>query len=332
MKEEFHVTYCMVAMTKSIHDGQPVSHLNGWRAVDAVLRTGSIAAAAEGLGVTNAAIAAQIRRLEERLDRPLFTRRPGGLDPVADLRDEAPRLRRSLAGIADVQATLGATADPRQISLSVTQTFAETWLPRHMSELFAHVGAIDLRLNTTWDVIDLMQSDVHFAIRYCGEVGPELASRDLLPSGLVPVCTQAFAERYGLAPGQRSLTGIPIVHIDVPTSDPDWAEWDRWGRATGIALDPSTTSQTFGLSGSGERIARAGIGLVLGGLSECLHAVAEGDLIMPFGAETVVAGQYWHRLVWRKSRRLSPLQSRLRDWITDTAARDRALLKELFGV
>ena len=68
----------------------PLSHLNAWRAVDAVLSEGSVARAAVALGVTQAAVNAQIRRLEDRLGRTLFRRTSGGLEPVEDLAGLAP--------------------------------------------------------------------------------------------------------------------------------------------------------------------------------------------------------------------------------------------------
>ena len=40
-----------------------VSQLNGWRALEAVLRLGSVTAAAGELGVTTAAVGSQIRAL-----------------------------------------------------------------------------------------------------------------------------------------------------------------------------------------------------------------------------------------------------------------------------
>ena len=43
-----------------------LTHLNGWRAVEAVCRLGTIARAADELGVTRAAVAAQLRGLEDR--------------------------------------------------------------------------------------------------------------------------------------------------------------------------------------------------------------------------------------------------------------------------
>ncbi len=318
-------------MTKGFETQARISHLNAWRAVDCIIREGSVAAAAEALGVTNAAIAAQVRRLEDRLGCALFRRTSGGLEPVAELVALAPALSGAFAGLASVQEALGRARTPQHVSITLTQTFAETWLPRHLADLFATVGAIDLRLDSRWDVVDLATSDVHFAVRFMDAPGPDLEARDLMPSGVVPVCTPQFARRHGLHAGQRDLSGVPLVDLDVVTSDPCWADWREWSRATGI-LPSDIAAPRYALTGSGVRLARAGVGLVLGGLSETLHAVADGDLIMPFGRETVVPARYWHRLVWRSGRRFGPLQRKVRDWIVQRGAEDRALMQQVFGV
>lgn len=310
----------------------PLSHLKAWHAVDTVLREGSVAAAAEALGVTQAAVAAQIRRLEARLGRTLFQRRPGGMEPVPELLTLAPTLRAGFTQLAAVQDGLRLGVAERRLSLTVTQTFAESWLPRHLPDLFARLGAVDLRIDTSWEVVDLATSDAHFAIRYMPPPGPGYAAADLLPSGVVPVCTADFARRYGLTPQRRDLEGVPIVHIDVPTTDAMWLDWAGWSRATGIGIDVASDVPQFALAASGSRIARAGIGLVLGGLSDVMHAVAEGDLVMPFGKDSIVPATYWHRLLWYEKRPLGPLQRRFRDWITERAAGDRATMRDLFGI
>lgn len=313
-----------------------VSHLNGWRALEAVLRLGSVTAAAAELGVTSAAVGAQIRTLEHRLGRALFERGPGGLAPLEAARQAADRLTRGFALIADAEQDLGARGPSRQVALTVTQTFAETWLPRHLSALFAARGAVDLRLETTWEVLDLHRSEMHFAIRFMGPPAPDHSALDLMPSGVVPVCTPDFAARYGLGPETRSLAGVPLIRIDVPTSDPDWVDWDGWTARTGVPLENANAEGAavpqVALSGSGLRLARSGIGLVLGGLSEVLHAVAEGTLVMPLGRGSVVPARYWHRLIWLKERRLGPEQRAVRDWIAEHAGADRARMRALFGV
>ena len=313
-----------------------ISHLNGWRALEAVLRLGSVTAAAGELGVTTAAVGSQIRALEKRLDRPLFERGPGGLVPLGELRDAADRLTRGFAMLSEVERSLGTHTGSRQVALTVSQTFAETWLPRHLPSLFARRAGVDIRLETTWEVVDLRRSEMHFAIRYMGPPDAEHHAIDLMPSGVVPVCTPDFAERYRLGPGTRSLAGVPLTRIEVPTSDPDWADWSEWSRRTAIRIKeagtPSAAVPQIAVSGSSLRLARFGIGLVLGGLSENLHAVDDGTLVMPLGRPSVVPASYWHRLIWLKERHLGPEQRVVRDWIAEHAATDRARMGVLFGV
>lgn len=309
-----------------------VSHLNGWRAVEAVLRLGGIAEAAAELGVTQAAVAAQIRGLEERLARRLFRRGPGRLEPTAEALEAGARLGPAFAAIAGVQARLSAPPNDNRVSLTTTQTFAETWLPHHMADLYARVGEIDLRIEASWAVVDLAGSDFDFAIRYMGPPGDGYESRTLFASGVVPVCTAEFAARYGLGEDRRDLEGVPIVHTHVATTDPDWMDWDGWSERTGIALPARAGATSVAVPGSGTRLARSGMGLVLGGISEVLHAVAEGRIVVPFGRRSVVPGSYRHRLIWLEGRRLGPVQRAVRDWIDDRAEHDRGLMREVFGI
>lgn len=310
-----------------------LTHLNGWRAVEAVCRLGTIARAAEELGVTRPAVAAQLRGLEDRLGRALFARRPGGLEPSAELLAVAASLTEAMAALARVQDTLAGSEPGNRVAVSVTQTFAETWLPRHLPDLFSKLGPVDLTLNTTWDVVDLQSSNLHFAIRYMGEAEDGYEALPLFGSGVVPVCTPDFAARYGLGKARMDLSGIPIVHIDVPTSDPDWADWARWSTEMGVALPQGVEAQPrYTLSGSGVRVAQSGVGLVLGGLSEVFAALQAGTLIMPFGKKSVFPSRYKHKLIWLRDRRLGPVQRGFRDWIGEKAEADRRLMRQLFDL
>lgn len=314
-----------------------ISYLNSWRALEAVLRLGSVTAAAKELGVTTAAVNSQIRALEKRLDRLLFERRPGGLVPVAPARQALDQLTRCFSTLSDVERSLSRCTASREVALTVSQTFSETWLPRHLPALFnAHKNDLNIRVETTWDVVDLRCSEVHFAIRFMGTPAPDFRAIDLLPSGVVPVCTPDFALRYCLCPETRSLADVPLIGINVPTSDPDWAGWPEWSRRTEVPIDEPgkalAPAPQIALSGSSLRLARFGIGLVLGGISEVFQAIDDGTLVMPLGRSSIVPARYWHRLLWLNERRLSPEQCAVRDWIAECAVADRARIREIFGV
>jgi DNA-binding transcriptional LysR family regulator len=199
--------------------------------------------------------------------------------------------------------------------------------------LFSKVGQIDLRLNTSWEVMDLNDADLDFAIRYMGEAEDGMESLWLMRSGVVPVCTPDFAKRYSLNADHWDVTGVPLVHITVPTTDPDWADWPRWKKEMGLSSPKSSDAQPrYELAGSGVRLATSGVGLVLGGLSEVYGALDEGRLIMPFGQASVLPGQYAHKLIWSADRRLGPVQRMFRDWIDEKAKSDRELMQRIFGL
>jgi len=309
-----------------------LSNLNGWRAVETVCRLGSIAAAAEELGVTRAAVAAQLRALEERLGQSLFHRNPGGLVPIDELRALSGKLTSAMSSLSESQHELTQHKNSHRVSVSVTQTFAETWLPRHLQNLFSSLGQIDLNLNTTWDVVDLRDPGLDFAIRYAGEVEDEIEEIPLIGSGVVPVCTREFADRYALTEAHWDLSDVPLVHINVPTSDPNWADWTRWADEMGVPISQVKQAQPkYELTGSSVRLAMSGVGLVLGGLSEIFPALQHGNLVMPFGKKSVFKASYEHKLIWVKGRRLGPVQKRFRDWVSARAAEDRVLMDQLFG-
>jgi len=301
-----------------------LSHLRGWRALEAVLRLGSVAAAAEELGVTPAAISAQVRGLEDRLGRSLFERGAAGLVPMADVGGLRDRLTAGFAALEGVQTALSDSATRDAVAITTTLSFAETWLLQHMPDLYARIGSVNLRLQATPEVVDLRRGEFDFAIRHMGPPGPEFCAVDLFRSGAVPVCTPDFATRYGLGPHTATLDGIPLIHIDIASSDPDWVAWQTWSQRTGRAWPARSDAPQIALQASSTRMARSGIGLVLGGLPGVLPALADGSLVMPFGEASVIWGAYRFRLIWLKARRLGKVQRAVRDWIVESAEADRA--------
>jgi len=95
----------------------------------------------------------------------------------------------------------------------------------------------------------------------------------------------------------QDLGGVPLIHVLNRTGDPDWIGFDGWGYAFGV--DPSSLVHgiRFSKAGSGLHSAIAGEGLVMAGLVEAFHALADGRLTMPFGASRRHETTYKYRLV-----------------------------------
>jgi len=296
-------------------------HLNALRALEAVLRLGSLRAAAEELNVTPAAVGQQVRVLEGVLGRKLLDRRQGGAVPTDPARGAAARLTGAFADLAEVLTDLSVTEQGNRVAVTMTVAVAEGWLPRELPDFFVRAPEIDLRLDSSRAAVDLAHGEFDFAIRHMGPPAKEFAAITLFPSLIAPVCTPDFARRYGLAPDTRSLRGVPLNHVPVPTSDPDWVDWPEWCARFGLAAPVEGQAPQVSAGFGHLRFAFAGLGLTLSALVDSFDALQRGDLVLPFGPDRVVTSAYSYRLIWPKERRLSPLQRLFRDW---TAERGRA--------
>ncbi len=103
-----------------------VTHLNGFRALEVTLRTGSFRAAANELGVTTAAVGQQIRTLEEYLGRRLFLRTSTGVRPTDLARGVEQKLTSSFSMIEDVSSQLKDEQSKNRLAVTLPSSFANT--------------------------------------------------------------------------------------------------------------------------------------------------------------------------------------------------------------
>jgi LysR family glycine cleavage system transcriptional activator len=305
--------------------------LNALRALEATLRTGSFRAAAGELGVTPAAVGQQIRTLEDFLGQPLFVRESTGVRPSASAREIEQKLGACFSTLGEVIGQLEHRPPENRIAITLPSSFAEYWFTARLPGFYRLNSEIDLRLDASNRMVDLIREDFDFAIRY-GQASAETYSETILFGDYVlPVCTPGFAERYRLSPGLDSLAGVPLVHVVDRTPDPQWVDWETWGKTFGFHPDGLGDGVRLTQFSSGMRTAIGGQGLVLCGIVEAYDAFRDGSLIMPFGPEFHCPTGYRYRLVSISGRKLSKLQTRFRDWVVDTGAEFGARLGEMFA-
>ncbi|MEK6248959.1 MAG: hypothetical protein N2C12_12320, partial [Planctomycetales bacterium] len=92
------------------------------------------------------------------------------------------------------------------------------------------------------------------------------------------------------------------------------------------------SSPQFSHLSSAVRVAKAGLGLILGGLVECIDAIGDGSLVMPFGPESIVLTKYNYRLLSVRGRKVSPFQATFRSWIIERAEDHRREVEKLHSI
>lgn len=302
-------------------------HLNALRAVEAVLRLGSMARAADELGVTPAAVGQQVRVLEDYLQCRLFERRPGGAVPTEAALRVAPALSGAFSSIAGVLADLATVPDPNRIWITTTEGVAEHWVPARLPGFLGRYPGVDFRLEGSSAVRALGPDGFDFAIRAMARAEVETDCVNLFPNWVAPVCTPGFARRYGLGPDTRRLDGVPLCESDATVTDPARMGWPEWCAANDMGWPEKTKTTVVLQTGGALRMARAGLALALGAAFSSRPALEDGSLVMPFGPGRPNLESYWYVLLWQPGRRLSPVQQAFRDWIAEAARADR----EAFG-
>jgi len=266
-------------------------HLNALRATEAVLRLGSLAAAADELGVTIGAVSQHVIRCERQLGRSLFDRSGRLLQPTSFGRQIAGPLNEGFARL-DEAVTLSRRQADMLLTISVAPVFASKWLVPRLARFSARHPELRLRLDASVALVNPDASDVDLAIRV-GEGGwPEVKAEFVLPLEVFPVCAPQLAERLN---EPRDLLSAPIVRDSNAN-----ISWDLWLAPHGLSDRQLGEGDSFTDAALALDAAIAGQGVLLAWPFLAHDALSAGLLVRPFRELARTKDGYW--LVTSKKR------------------------------
>ncbi len=184
--------------------------LNGLRAFDVAGRRLSFRAAADELGVTQGAVAQQVRHLEAQLGVMLFDRLPKGLALTPVGLGYHYRVERAFAELRS--ATMQLKPEPGKVLISVTPTFASKWLIPNLPEFSERYPGIDLRILATEKVSSFHSDAIDLAVRQ-GEppFGASLQATLLFKQHLVAVAAPSLVRASELPLSLSRLVQLPKI-------------------------------------------------------------------------------------------------------------------------
>ncbi|MCG5475341.1 MAG: LysR family transcriptional regulator [Sinorhizobium fredii] len=293
-------------------------HLNGLRAVEAAGRLGSLAAAAEELGVTPGAVSQQIAKTEAQLGRALFERLPRGLVPTDAGRLLLVRLLSAFAELAEAVAE-ARRRDESVLTVSVAPVFAARWLVYRLNRFADGHPEVRLRIDATTKLVNLDTSDVDLAIRVGAGHWPGVRAELLLEQEVFPVCSPALAA--GLREPADILT-LPAV-ID----EHAMFSWEVWLKAVGLSGAEMTVRHTFNEASLALDAAIAGQGVMLAWQTLAGYAVVKGSLVAPFGVRAKTG--FGHYFVTSASRREGKAALAFKRWVREEVEEG---MRQLFAI
>jgi LysR family transcriptional regulator, glycine cleavage system transcriptional activator len=272
------------------------------RVFAACAERGSFTAAAEELGLTQAAVSQRIAQLEQRLGTPLFIRRPR-----LRLTEAGARLAPRLAlGFTAIERALQELRSPRLLSLTTTVTFATLWLLPRLPRFREHDPGISLALDIADEFRPLDDGRYDVAIRHCPAPGPDLRAEPLFPLELTPYASCSLL-RKGERLTVEQLARMPLI--------PEEA-WDDWFRAAGVR--PPAQGRRGQLLVRNQHLileavlAGEGVGLLT---PRFVQAHVAGGRLQRLFRQTITEGSYF--VAWHRDREGDPLIAAFRDWIRE---------------
>jgi LysR family transcriptional regulator, glycine cleavage system transcriptional activator len=250
-------------------DWRSLPSLTALRAFAATAELRNFSQAARALNVTHAAVAQQVRALEETLGRPLVQREGRGVGLTADGEQLAQALGEGFGAIQRGLEALRAGEADRPVRITLTATFAAQWLMPRLKDFWQRHPDIGLSLHPDSKVVDLHRERMDLGIRYGNGDWPGVEAAYLTSARLVIAGAPSLI-------GDRIPTVEEMADMDWVLSR-NWAEQDAYLRQLG--LDPTSLSST---DISSEELAlaaaRQGLGLVVESVALIESDVAEGRL------------------------------------------------------
>lgn len=211
MAEKSHATrmneivqQCSSAYTKYMSDIDPRDDWDGYRALLAVLREGSLSAAARVLDVAQPTVRRRIEALERALGTALFTRAPGGLQPTETaeaLRGHAEAM--ALAAEALVRAASGpAGRVAGTVRISASEVIAVEVLPPILATLTAAHPELTIELSPSNRREDVLRREADVAVRMVRPDQEALVARRI---GVIPLGLHAHRDYLARRGVPRSL-------------------------------------------------------------------------------------------------------------------------------
>jgi DNA-binding transcriptional LysR family regulator len=189
------------------------------RSFAAVMREGTLSAAAAATGQTQPTVGRHIRALEELLGEPLFERRGSAIMPVARasaLYEHAARMEEAAFAIERMVA--GADdAVSGKVRISVPEVFGTLVMPSILARFQQVHPAVSIEMAATNETDDLMRREADIAVRFFRPAQPDLVMQKVGEVRVGLFASPAYLERMGAPTGIADFARHRLIGDD--TSD-----------------------------------------------------------------------------------------------------------------
>ena len=258
--------------------------LNALRAVEAAGRLGSLARAAEELGVTVGAVSQHLRKTELQVGQPLFTRSQKGLTPTP----AGEKLVLGLtAGFREIEVALSSAAkrDEAILVVTVAPVLAYKWLVPRLSRFHALRPNIQIRIDASVTHANFDANEADVGIRVGKGGWSRVRAKRLVGQTIFPVCSPKVAAKL--------KTIDDLARASVIKDHGSRSLWEVWLTSLGSSDLPLGAGPTYSDSALCLDAAINGQGVMMAWHTLAHDALEEGKLVAPFEHRVDTGAAYW---------------------------------------
>ena len=285
--------------------------LNALRAFEATARHLSVKIAAEELCVSPGAVSQMLKGLELKLGVTLFKRTNRRVFLTDAGQNFLPPVHSAFRQISDATARVATVSETGTLTVSMTASFASSWLVPRLKQFRLEYPEIDLQIHTGKALVDFNRDGVDAAIRHGLGRYQGLRSDRLFAIEVIPVAAPSLVRALGRPCDPAELATWPQIH------DAERKDWHLWLRAQGAQMIGPPRGPAFDDSGLILRAALDGQGVALLPAAIVMQEISEGRLVRL--ADVVWPDAYAYYLLSPEESHGLPKVAAFRDWILKTA-------------
>lgn len=182
----------------------------------AVMREGSLSAAARALGMTQPSLGRHIRALEQRLGVALFTRSPQGLTPTEMAHDLLPHAQAMASASAAMRRAASASRGELRgvVRISASEVIGGEVLPAMLAAFREQHPGVVIELVLSNQSADLLRKDVDLAVRMVQPTQQALVARKVGTIALRLYAHRRYLKAHGTPQRPDQLADHALIGYD----------------------------------------------------------------------------------------------------------------------
>ncbi|GAA5219185.1 transcriptional regulator GcvA [Corallincola platygyrae] len=292
--------------------------LNAVRTFEVAARHLSFTRAAEELFVTQAAVSHQIKSLESYLGVRLFRRAHRALLLTEEGQSYFQAISPLLRSLSEATERMLARRASGALTVSMTPSFAISWLVPRLSDFSSKFPEIDVRIKAIDRESGPLEDDVDVAFFYGRGRWPGYESCKLHAEYRIPVCAPEFVKGADKLQEPDDLVNRTLLH------DGSRQDWKRWLRQAGAKQVNANVGPIFSHSTMALQAAILGQGIALGHTTLARPDIESGRLVVPFKTAMLSRDSYY--LVYPEEDADNPKVVAFKEWVMDRVTTEQNYL------